>query len=173
MSRENEIEVRASWAWAERFGRGLPTTALAALAYAYQRVNGRVDQAAYMLPALVTRDLSFVAGGGVQQTTIQIGTALLVTSISQRCFLDNAADDTSMLVSRVQLPNQQGYLLGDPSSDANIQVLAENATWLPLLIPWLLLPQDQAVYIGTASAALAGNATLSLGLAGAWIYGLT
>lgn len=166
-----EAQIQA-WAWAERFGKGLPLTALQALASGYVRVNGRVDPGAYMLPALVSLDLSFSAGGGQQQTTMQLGVPLLVLSVTQRCFLDNGGDDTSMLSSHLSLPNLQGYLLGQPGQDLNVQVLAENGTWLPLMVPWLILPQDQATLVATASAALAGNATLSTGLMGAWIYGL-
>lgn len=169
---DSEALQRQAFAWAETFAQGLPRTAIQTLASAWMRVNGRVDPGAYMLPALGGVDLSFSAGGGTQQSTIQLGTALLVMSVSLRCFLDDAADDTSMLTARLQLPNLQGYLIGAPGQDLNVQLLAENATWLPLPVPWLILPQDQATFTGTAGAALAGNATLSLGYLGSWVYGL-
>ncbi len=158
--------------WAQTFGEGLPVTAQNALAYAWGRVNGRVDQGAYMLPALLSRDLTLTAAGGLQQTALQLGTALLVTAVSERIYLDNVLDDTSMVTSQLQLPNLQGLLVGDPGNPFNCSLLAENATWLPLLLPFVLFPSDQATFSATPSAALAGTAFLSLGLQGAWIYGL-
>ena len=162
----------AAYSWAKKFGEGLPATCVQALAYAYGRVNGRVDVNAFMLPALISRELTLTAAGGVQQDTIQLGTALMVTSVSCRIFLDNAADDTSMVGLQLQLPNNQGLLVGDPGTNFNASLLAENATWLPLLIPWVLFPSDQTTFTGTPSAGLAGTAEVAFGLQGVSIYGL-
>jgi len=161
------------WQWAKTFGQGLPVTAQQALAYGYDRVNGRVDRNAYMLPALLSRTLTLTAAGGPQQSTLQLGTALLVTSVSMRAYLTDAVnDDTTMLSAQVQLPNLQGNLIGDPGTFFNVALLAENATWLPLLTPWMLFPSDQTTFIATASSGLVGTATLALGLQGNWIYGM-
>lgn len=168
----NAAEAAEAWGWASVFGRGLPVTAQAALAYAYQRVNGRVSRDAYMLPALLSRDLTLTAAGQVQQTAMQLPTALLVLGLSARAYLDDTNDDTSMLSLSCQLPNLQGLLIGDPGFQFNVQLLAENATWLPLSLAWMLFPQDQTILQVQSSAALAGNATVSIGLQGAWIYGI-
>ena len=166
------LEDKAAWQWAERFGAGLPITARQALAYGYQRVNGRIDKGAYMLPALTGRDLTFTAGGQTQQSALQLPTALLVTSLFGRVYLDDVNDDSSMLAVQVQLPNLQGLLLGDPGFWLNFQIFAENATGLPLPLPWLLFPSDQTTLTMQSAAALAGNATATLAFQGAWIYGL-
>lgn len=165
--------VAESWAWAKAFGAGLPVTAQGTLAAAYQRVGGKVSADAYMLPALTSRTLTLSAAGGAQQTTLQLGTALLITSVSCRIYLDDTNDDTTMVTLRFSLPNVQGFLVGDPNNDFNAALLAENGTWLPLLTPWMILPIDQAVFTATPSAAMAGNATVVLGLQGNWVYGLT
>lgn len=158
--------------WAREFGEGLPVTAQQALAYAWGRVNGRVDIGAYMLPALFSRDLTLTAAGGPQQSSLQLPTAVLVTALSTRIFLDDTNDDTSMITQTLQLPNLQGLLIGDSGTPFNASLLAENATWLPLLLPFVLFPSDQSVWLATPSAALAGTAFVSLGFQGAWIYGL-
>lgn len=161
-----------AWDWAEKFGMGTPVTYRKALAYAYSRVNGRVDAGAYESPAYVSRDLELTAPGQTQQTTIQIGTALIVTSLYGRVYLPEEADDSSMLSVQLQLPNTQGLLLGDGSNWVNWQLFAENAVGIPLPTPWVLFPSDQTVWLGRASNALTGTASMSLGLQGNWIYGL-
>lgn len=167
-----QVLPKQAYEWAAEFARGMPVTFQQALAYAWSRVNGRIDQGAFMQPALVSRTLGPLSAGQSQQTTIQLGTALLVTSISERVYVPDADDDTSMVTAQIQLPNTQGLLMGDPGTYFNLSLLAEAATWLPLTLPWVLFPSDQTTYTAQASNALTGTATAVLGLQGVWIYGL-
>ncbi len=158
-------------AWAKAFGEGLPVTMQQALAYAFTRVNGRVDPNAFLQSALISRDITMSAGES-QQSSLSLGTCLLVTSVSIRIYLTDSDDDTSMVTSQLRLPNLQGFLLGDTVNDFNSSLLAENATWMPLVIPWVLFPLDQAQLIATAASTMAGQAQYSLGLMGTWLYGI-
>lgn len=149
---------------------GLPSQVVQAVIEVAERVGWAVSDRASLRPATISRTVT-VTAGQTQPETWRPGTPFVGSLISGRVFLDDAADDSTMVELRFEVPSQAGYLLGDQDENFNASLLCEVSSWIPLLKPWVLFPVEEARMTVIGSASLAGSAVFSLGLMGCWLHG--
>lgn len=153
-----------------RLTAGLPSQVAQAVIEAAERVGWQVSERAELRPATLSLSVT-VTAGQIAPETFRPPLPLIASLITSRVYLDTAADDSTMVNQRFEIPSAAGYLLGYADEDLNASVLAEVSSWVPLLKPWILWPVEEARYTVTGGSGLTGTATAVLGLMGVWASG--
>lgn len=121
--------------------------------------------------AVISRELTGVGSGSSGSTAIDVDLPFVVTGWSARFYSDAGADDSTMVKHALTQTNGSGYLLGDSQGGLSMSLSAELDAWVPLAIPWLMLPREILSWSVTGGAGMVGTATCVLGLSGAYLRG--